>query len=70
MFRHHFFIVTELMDINMYHYITQHKQTGMPRELLREVAQQILIGLKQLIQIKIIHCDLKPENILFTNKSH
>ena len=25
MFRHHFFIVTELLDINMYHYITQHK---------------------------------------------
>lgn len=28
----------------------------------------MLVGLKHLIDIKIIHCDLKPENILFTNE--
>ena len=42
----------------------------MPRDLLRQVAKQILVGLKHLIDIKIIHCDLKPENILFTDKGH
>lgn len=38
MFRQHFCIVTEILDINLYNYITQHRETGMPRDLLRNVA--------------------------------
>ena len=29
-----------------------------------------MIGLKHLVNIKLIHCDLKPENILFTDQRY
>ena len=38
-FRNHFFIVTEVLESNLYHYIMRNKSEGMPRELLRNVAE-------------------------------
>ena len=68
-FRHHFIIVFELLDINMYKYIKQPDFRGMDKGLLRTLATQLLHGLEHLAKINIIHCDLKPENIVFTDKS-
>ena len=42
----------------------------MNRDLLRQIAIQLLLGLQHLSKIKIIHCDLKPENILFTDSGN
>lgn len=39
----------------------------MNKDLLRQIATQMLQGLQHLSKIKIIHCDLKPENVLFTD---
>ena len=68
-FRRHFLIVTEMLDMSLYNYIKKPKFKGMPRELLKRISRQILFGLKHLSEINIIHCDLKPENILFTDKT-
>lgn len=68
-FRRHFFIVTEILDINLYQFLTQHRANGIPRDLLKNIAREMVESLKHLIDIKIIHCDLKPENILFKDAS-
>lgn len=41
----------------------------MNKDLLRQIATQMLNGLQHLSKIKIIHCDLKPENVLFTDST-
>ena len=66
-FRRHFIIVFELLDINLYKYIKQPGFRGMNKDLLRQIATQMLQGLNHLSKINIIHCDLKPENVLFTD---
>ena len=69
-FRRHFFIVTEMMDINLYDYSKLLNFKPIAKDLLRRIATQILTGLNHLAKIGLIHCDLKPENILFTDPSH
>lgn len=69
-FRRHFIIVFELLDVNLYKYIKQPHFRGMNKDLLRQIAQQLLLGLQHLAKIKIIHCDLKPENIVWTDSAH
>ena len=61
-------IVTELLGQNLYDYSMDPMFIGMPRDLLKSVAAQILNALKHLRDIRIIHGDLKPENIVFTNQ--
>ena len=39
----------------------------MRKDLLRQIATQLLYALNHLCKIKIIHCDLKPENIVWTD---
>ena len=68
-FRRYFIIVFELLDVNLYKYIKQPNFRGMNKDLLRQIATQMLHGLQHLSKIKIIHCDLKPENVLFTDSS-
>ena len=68
-FRRHFIIVFELLDTNLYRYIKEPGFRGMNKDLLRQIATQMLHGLLHLSKIKIIHCDLKPENVLFTDST-
>jgi serine/threonine protein kinase len=68
-FRSYFFIVFELLEINLYRYIKDPTFTGMKKENLRQIATQMLHGLSHLKKIGIIHCDLKPENIMFTDST-
>ena len=69
-FRRHYIIVFELLEINLYKYITGHEFKGMQHDFLRRISSQILHALAHLSRLKIIHCDLKPENILFTDSTH
>jgi len=69
-FRHHYVIVFEFLDLNLYRFIKQPKLGGMNKLLLVNIAFQMLKGLAHLSNIGIIHCDLKPENVLFTNQEH
>ena len=63
------FIVTEMLHINLYEYISKPMFFGMPRNLIKKAARQMLTALRHLRDIRLIHCDLKPENIVFTNES-
>ena len=69
-FRRHFIIVFELLEINLYKYITAKDFKGIQKDLLRNITSQVLNALAHLNRLRIIHCDLKPENILFTDSSH
>ena len=66
-FRKHFLIVSEMLDLDLYSYMKKRSFDPISFDLLKRVAQQTLIGLSHLVNIKLIHCDLKPENILFTD---
>lgn len=68
-FRHHFVIVFEFLDMNLYKYIKQKDFRAFDKTLLKRVATQMLQALEHLRSIGIIHCDLKPENVLFTNSN-
>lgn len=65
-FRHHFVIVFEFLDKNLYKYIKQPGFKTFDRLLLKKCTVQMLNALDHLKEIGIIHCDLKPENVLFT----
>lgn len=69
-FRHHFVIVFEFLDKNLYRYIKTPGFKTFDRQLLPRVATQMLKALDHLKEIGIIHCDLKPENVLFTNSNY
>lgn len=64
-FREHFCIVFELLSSDLFQFLKQNQFRGLPIGVLRRVATQLLIGLKQIHQAGLVHCDLKPENILF-----
>ena len=62
-------IVTEMLGQNLYSYSMNPLFIGMPRDMLKSVAGQMLNALKHLRDIRIIHGDLKPENVVFTDES-
>ena len=66
-FRGHYMIVTEILGQNLYNYSMDPLFIGMPRDMLKTVAGQMLNAMKHLRDIRIIHGDLKPENIVFTD---
>jgi len=61
----HFCMVFEIMGVNLLEIIKRYDYKGIPMDLCRRMAKQILIGLDYLHRIcGLIHTDLKPENIL------
>ena len=71
MFREHYCIVFELLNLDLYQFLKKNEYRGMNSNVVRRIAVQLIIGLKQIHNSGYIHCDLKPENILFRaeNKS-
>ncbi|CAG9314878.1 DYRK3_4 [Blepharisma stoltei] len=70
-FRKHICLTFELLSINLYELIKNNNFKGLPLNLVRRIAIQLLYSLQFLKKKNIIHCDLKPENILLKhlNKS-
>lgn len=69
-FRHHFVIVFEYLDKNLYKYIKSPGFKSFDRILLKAISTQCVQALEHLREIGIIHCDLKPENVLFTDPKY
>ena len=64
-FRKHYVLVFELLDVNLYRYITETPNfKGIPNSLMRKLTGQMIVALSFLKESGVIHCDLKPENIL------
>ncbi|KAG6474953.1 hypothetical protein ZIOFF_064170 [Zingiber officinale] len=72
-YQEHLFIVTELLQANLYEFQKyNHKSSSveyytLPR--IQAIARQCLEALEFLHHLRIIHCDLKPENILIESYS-
>ena len=61
----HFCMVFEILGVNLLEIIKRYKYKGIPINICRKMARQILIGLHYLHKhCGIIHTDLKPENVL------
>lgn len=69
-FRGHMCIVTEVLSINLYTFLEVINFLGIGLSLLKNFASQILQGLHQIHEKKVIHCDIKPENIMIKLPSH
>ncbi len=58
-------MVFEILGVNLLEIIKRYDYKGLPMNLCRIIAKQILVGLDFLHRIcGIIHTDLKPENVL------
>lgn len=58
-------MVFEVMGYNLLHLVKQYQYKGIPLDMVRTIAKDILIGLNFIHKEKqIIHTDLKPENVL------
>lgn len=61
----HVCLVFEVMGGSLLHLIKRFNFRGIPRDLVKRIARDLLVGLDFLhTQCRIIHTDLKPENIL------
>ena len=53
------------MGVNLLELIKRYNYKGIPVEICKKIAQQVLIGLDFLHRVcGVIHTDLKPENVL------
>jgi dual specificity tyrosine-phosphorylation-regulated kinase 2/3/4 len=70
-FRGHFFMVFELLGINLYYFLHLNNYQPISPNLAKRITVQLLTGLQHIHACNVIHCDLKPENIVFkqNNKS-
>ncbi|KAK2942414.1 putative serine/threonine protein kinase [Blattamonas nauphoetae] len=63
-FHNHFCFVNELLGLDLYAVLKQHKFKGFSLSLISKIVKQILRALCVCKDIGLIHSDLKPENIL------
>ncbi|CAD8094866.1 unnamed protein product [Paramecium sonneborni] len=64
LFRGHQCIVLEKMEKNIFEVLKEQKFRGFNYDILKQIAQQILVALNYLQKLNIVHCDLKPENVM------
>lgn len=62
--KNHLCLVFEILSNNLYELLRQNQFHGLPLNLIKNFAKQLLDSLCILKDNKLIHCDLKPENIL------
>ncbi|KAJ3416783.1 Dual specificity tyrosine-phosphorylation-regulated kinase 1A [Chytridiales sp. JEL 0842] len=64
--QNHLCIVYEILSMSLYEVLRRSNFAGLPLNLVRKFATQILTTLSFLGRkdVQVIHCDLKPENIL------
>lgn len=61
----HFCLTFEVLGCNLYEIMKRYNREGIPLQLCRSIARQVLVGLDFLHrECSIIHTDIKPENIL------
>eukprot|EP00831_Metopus_contortus_P061997 TRINITY_DN53950_c0_g1_i1.p1 TRINITY_DN53950_c0_g1~~TRINITY_DN53950_c0_g1_i1.p1 ORF type:complete len:246 (+),score=23.34 TRINITY_DN53950_c0_g1_i1:74-739(+) len=65
-FRKHICITFEMLGQNLYEYIRDTDFKGLPLDLIKKYAIQLLHSLEFLKKHSIVHCDLKPENVLIS----
>ncbi|KAG0555536.1 hypothetical protein KC19_12G176200 [Ceratodon purpureus] len=66
--RKHICMVFEYLGDNLLTLIKANKYKGLPLDIVKNLAKQILTGLNYLHKdLKIIHTDLKPENVLLVS---
>lgn len=63
-FREHVCLLFELLGMSVLDVLTHNQYRGLPLNVVRKYAQQLLKAFVVLEEAKVIHCDLKPENIL------
>ena len=56
--------VTELLGVCLLDLLGKYEDENPPRELIKKITKDILLGLKELHDKKIVHTDLKQENIM------
>ncbi|EAS00422.2 Serine/Threonine kinase domain protein (macronuclear) [Tetrahymena thermophila SB210] len=70
--KEHLFIITELLEENLYEFYKFNRENEQQRYFtvgrLQKITQQILVALDFIHSLRLIHCDLKPENILMKSK--
>ena len=66
-FRNHFCIVSQLLELCLYKKLKHRNYQGYTFNTTRYLTKQIIESLVFLAKNKIVHCDLKPENILLTS---
>ena len=63
-FRHQTCIVFELLDVNLYEFLSARNFRCLEMRHVRHVASQLIEALVYLKEVGVVHCDIKPENIL------
>jgi serine/threonine protein kinase len=64
MHQNHLCLVFELLGLNLYDVLKKRQFRGLPLSVVRILAKQAVLGIKELAKKNVVHCDLKPENIL------
>lgn len=65
-FRNHICLTFDLLDITLYQYLKSRISNPLSLLSIRNITEQILLGMKFYHSLGILHCDLKPENIMLT----
>jgi dual specificity tyrosine-phosphorylation-regulated kinase 2/3/4 len=66
--RGHYCLVLELLYTDIYSIVERWEYQRFPANLVRHIAFQSLLGLRELARLGIVHADIKPENLLAGDK--